>query len=174
MRYFNSLLYNKTVSPLMLWSQIIYGHRMASISQKMSKNWQKIVRFFLPPAGRRRIVQVFVNFLDIIRCPVRFSYYLKFHGARTAFCRVIEGTMTSARHRLHTSDGHRTILVWNLNRTISTAAGHRTMCEKSKDFSKISVQIGRCPSGYRPMFYESNCLVYLKRRVFAEVHIESV
>ena len=61
--------------------------------------------------------------------------------------------MTSAGHRLHTSDGHRTIF-GNLNRTISTAAGHRTMCEKSKELSKISVQIGRCPSGHRPMFYE--------------------
>jgi len=39
MRYFNSLLYNKSVSPLMLWSQIIYGHRTASSSPK-------IVRFY--------------------------------------------------------------------------------------------------------------------------------
>jgi len=30
---------------------------------------------------------------------VKFSYYLKFHGARTAFCWVIEGKMTSAGHR---------------------------------------------------------------------------
>ena len=76
-------------------------------------------------------------------------------AARTTFCWVIEGTMTSAGHRLHTSDGHRTIF-GNLNRTISTAAGHRTMWE-SKELSKISLQIGRCPSGHRPMFYESNC-----------------
>jgi len=156
MRYFNSLLYNKTVRPIMLRSQIIYGHRTASIY------------FTLPAAGR--IVRNFVLFLDIIRCPilgypgvislaksplgirgwrcpVKFSYYLKFHGALTAFCRVIDGTMTSAGHHLHTSDGHRTIFVWNSNRTISTAAGHRTMCEKSKELSKISIQ----------MFYESNC-----------------
>ena len=50
---------------------------------------------------------------------MKFSYYIKFHGARTAFCWVIEGTMTSAGHRLHTSDGHRTIF-GNLNRTILT------------------------------------------------------
>jgi len=56
--------------------------------------------------------------------------------------------MTSVGHRLHTSDGHRTIF-GNLNRTISTAAGHRTMCEKSKELSKISIQIGRCPSGQK-------------------------
>jgi len=99
----------------------------------------------------------FVKFLDIIRCPVKLSYYFKFHGARTAFCKVFEGILTSAGHRLHTSDGHRTILVWISNRTISTAVGQRTMCEKSKELSKISIQIGRCPSGHRPMFYESNC-----------------
>jgi len=133
----------------MLWSQIIYGHRTASISQK-------IVRFYGARPAAGRIVRFFCQFLDIIRCPVKFSYYIKFHGARTAFCWVIEGTMTSAGHRLHTSDGHRTIF-GNLNRTISTAAGHRTMCEKSKELSKISLQIGRCPSGHRPMFYESNC-----------------
>jgi len=34
-RYFNSIHYNKTVSPLMVWSQIIYGHRTASSSQKI-------------------------------------------------------------------------------------------------------------------------------------------
>ena len=109
----------------MLWSQIVYGHRTAS----------------------GRIVRLFLSFLDIIRSPVKFSYYLKFHGALTAFCRVIEGTMTSAGHRFHR----------NSNRTVSTAAGHRTMCENSKELSKISIRIGRCPSGHRPMFYESNC-----------------
>jgi len=31
------------------------------------------------------------------------------------------------------------------------------MCEKSKELSKISIRIGRCPLGHRPMFYESNC-----------------
>jgi len=92
-----------------------------------------------PAAGR--ITLFFCHFLDIIRCPVKFSYYLKFHDPCTAFCRVIEGTMTSAGHCLHTWDGHRTISVWNSNWTISTAAGHRTMCEKSKELSKISIQI---------------------------------
>ena len=43
----------------------------------------------------------FINFLDIVRCPVNFRYYLKFHGARTVFGRVIKGKITS--------DGHRTI-----------------------------------------------------------------
>jgi len=34
-------------------------------------------------------------FVDIVRCPVKFMYYLKFHGARTAFGRVIGGKITS-------------------------------------------------------------------------------
>jgi len=120
----------------MLWSQIIYGHRTASISHKKSYDSTAPVR---RPYGARpaagRIVRFFVLF-DIIRCPVKFSYYFKFHGARTAFRRAIGVTLTSAGHRVHTSDGHRTILGWNSNRTISTAAGHRTMCKKSKELSK--------------------------------------
>jgi len=78
-----------------------------------------------PAAGR--IVRFFINFLDIVRCPVNFRYYLKFHGARTAFGRVIKGKITSAGHRtapgrrFHTSDGHRTIFVKYLYRTIPTA-----------------------------------------------------
>jgi len=38
-------------------------------------------------------------FLDIVRCSVKFRYYIKFHGARTAFCRVIDKKLTSAWHR---------------------------------------------------------------------------
>ena len=101
---------------------------------------KKIVRFYGARPAAVRIVRFFVIFLDIIRCPVKFSYYIKFHGARATFCWVIEGTMTS--------DGHRTIFE-NLNHTISTAAGHRTMWEKIKELSKNSIQIGRCPSGHR-------------------------
>jgi len=33
--------------------------------------------------------------LDILRCPVKFMCYFKFHGGRTALCRIIEGKMTS-------------------------------------------------------------------------------
>ena len=76
----------------MLWSQIIYGHRTASISPK-------IVRFYGARPAAGRIVRFVYHFLDIVRCPVKFRYYLKFHGARTAFGRVIEGKITSAGHR---------------------------------------------------------------------------
>ena len=50
-----------------------------------------------PAAGR--IVRFLINFLDIVRCPVKFRSYLKFHGARTAFGWVNEGKMASAGHR---------------------------------------------------------------------------
>jgi len=50
-----------------------------------------------PAAGR--IVRFLIIFLDSVRCPVNFRYYLKFHGARTAFGRVIKGKITSAGHR---------------------------------------------------------------------------
>jgi len=105
---------------LMLWSQIIYGHRTVSLSQK-------IIRFY---GAAGRIIRFFYHFFR--HRTVKGRYYLKFYGARTAFGRVIEGKMTSTRH-LHTSDGHQTIFVLNLNRTIPTAtvrapyAGHQTV-----------------------------------------------
>jgi len=73
----------------MLWSQIIYGHRTASISPK-------IVRFCgarTAPGRRQEESCDFWTFLDIVRYPVKFRYYLKFHGARTAFGRFIEGKL---------------------------------------------------------------------------------
>ena len=75
----------------MLWSQIIYGHRTASISPK-------IVRFYGARPAAGGIVRFLINFLDIVRCPVNFRYYLKFHGARTAFGRVTEDKITSFTH----------------------------------------------------------------------------
>ena len=153
MRYFNSLLYNKTVSPLMLWSQIIYRHRTASIAQKKSSCRRP---------GAVESYDFLVNFLDIIRCPVKLSYYIKFHGARTTFCWVIEGTITSAGHRLHTSDGHRTIF-WKFN---------------SYDFNggRASYDVWKEQGTFENLFtsFMSRTATGEKRRVFAEVHIESV
>jgi len=130
-----------------------------------------------PAAGR--IVRFLINFLDIVRCPVNFRYYLKFHGARTAFGRVTEDKITSAGHRtvpgrrLHTSDGHRTIFDWDLYRTIPTVPvrvpygarpGIVRCLTSARNFKKslnksadARPDTGRCPSGHRPMFYESNC-----------------
>jgi len=62
---------------LMLWSQIIYRHRTASISPN-------IVRFYGARPEAERIVRFLINIFDIVRCPAKFRYYLKLHGARTA------------------------------------------------------------------------------------------
>ena len=113
-------------------------------------------------------VQFLIKFSDIVRCPVNFRYYLKFHGACTAFRRVTKGKITSAGHRtvhrrLPASDcTHRTgtgRFLFNIYivRFLRRPSGHRTMSDKHQELSKIAKQIGRCPSGHRPMFYESNC-----------------
>ena len=48
--------------------------------------------------------------------------------------------------------------------TVRCPAGHRSMSDKRRELSNISLQIVRCPSGHRTMpsrhrsmFYESNC-----------------
>jgi len=82
----------------MVRSQIIYGHRTAYISPN-------IVRFYgartAPGRRQEESYDFWTSPLDIVRCPVKFRYYMhfKFRGARTAFGRVIEGQMTSAGHR---------------------------------------------------------------------------
>jgi len=72
------------VTMIVKMSQIIYGHRTAPVSPK-------IVRFFGARPAAGRIVRFLIEFLVIVRCPVKFRYYLKFHGARAAFGWVIEG-----------------------------------------------------------------------------------
>ena len=94
------------------------------------------------PYGARpaavRIVRVFINFLDIVRCPVKFRYYLKFHGARTAFGRVNEDKMTSAGHRTmpgrrpagvctHRTGTGRFLFKINIVRFLRFPSGHRTV-----------------------------------------------
>jgi len=87
-----------------------------------------------PAAGR--IVRFFIIFLDIVRCPVNFRYYLKFHGARTAFGRVIEGKITSTGHR--TVPGRRPAGVFT----------HRTGTGRFL-FNIYIVRFQRRPSGHR-------------------------
>ena len=158
---------------------------------------------FQRPAGGRKDRTILDQFLDIVRCPVKFRYYqyLKFHGARTAFSRGIGGKMISAGYR--TLPGRRSAGVCthrtgthfcsNLNRTIRTAtvrvpyddrpgtlwcpAGHRTMSDKRQEIIKISLQIGRYPSGHRtmpvrdrPMFYKSK-LPSMRSDVFLQKYI---
>jgi len=143
------------------------------------------------PAGGRKNRTIFYHFLDIVRYLVMFRHYLKFHGARTAFGRVIEGKMTSAGHRTafahigrapdnflfriqivrfqRCPSGHRTV----------PGRGHCTMSDKRQKLSKISYQIDRCmpvraPDDARPGAGRcdmSQTATDEKRRVFAEVHI---
>jgi len=93
----------------------IYLNFIAISYAMVTNHLQAPYRIYFSPATR--IVRFVINFLDIVWCPVKFRYYLKFHGALTAFCRVIVGKMTSTvwcpdapGRRLHTSDRHPTIL----------------------------------------------------------------
>jgi len=96
--------------------------------------------------GRRQAesYDFFLSFsLDIVRCPVKLRYYLKFHGACTAFDRVIEGKMISFAHigrvpyelclkfKSYDSNGDR-------SGTVRCPAGHRTMSDKRQGLTEIS------------------------------------
>jgi len=130
----------------MLWSQIINGHRTASVSPK-------IVQFYGAQPAAGRIVRFFINFLDIVRCPVKFRYYLKFQGALTAFGRVNERKIFG--RRLHISDGHRTCGArLGIVRCLTSGRNFQKSLHKSADARPGT---GRCPSGHRPMFYVLNC-----------------
>jgi len=153
----------------MLWSQINNGHRTACISLK-------IVRFegaYMAPGRRQEESYDFFSFLYICHCPVKLRFYLKFHGAITAFGRVIEGKMTSARHRMvsgrrpagvcedWTGTGIMLFKIyivrfqrWPGNvRCLTSARNFQKSLNKS---ANVRPGTGRCPSGYRPMFNESN------------------
>jgi len=80
---------------LMLWSHIISGTVRRLLHQKSYDSMAPIRH----PAGGMKNRTMFYQFLDIVQCPVKFRYNLKFHGARTAFGRANEGKMTSAGHR---------------------------------------------------------------------------
>ena len=86
--------------------------------------------------------------LDIVRCPVKFKYIyilLKIHGARTAFCMVIE----SKCHRTGTVLGQASYDVWK-------APGYsfdRLMPVRTTDDARPDT--GRWLAGHRLMIYES-------------------
>jgi len=173
----------------MLWSQITYGHRMASFSPN-------IVRFYgartAPGRRQEKSYECFMNFLDIVRCPVKLRHYLKFHGARTAFSRVIEGKWhrpgTVRRpagvctHRTGTGrflfkiqivwfqrcpSGHRTVPgrasydVWQAPETFKNLLSNRPMPVQTPDDARPGAS--RCGM--------SRTATGEKQRVFAEVHI---
>ena len=115
---------------------MVTNHLRAPYGVYFTKN-RTILR---SPYGARpaaeRIVRFFIYFSDIVRCPVNFRYYLKFHGARTAFGRVNEGKMTSA--------GHRTVP----GRRPAGVCTHRTGTGRFL----FKIYIVRFPVGHRPMF----------------------
>jgi len=110
---------------------LCYGHK-SSISHKKSYDSKASVR---RSAGGRKNRTIFGQFLDIVRCPVKFRYYLKLHRALAAFCRVIEGKMTSVGHLK--VPGRRTL------RYVTT----------QEKFLKIV----RCPGDYQFRLWFANC-----------------
>jgi len=141
---------------------MVTNHLRAPYGVYFTKNRTILRRPYGARPAAWRIVRFFYQVLDIVRCPVKFRYYLKFHGARTAFGRVNEGKMTSDGHR--TVPGRRPVGVCT-HRTGTgrflckiyivgfqrCPVGHRTMSDKRRELWKISLQIGRCPSGHRTM-----------------------
>ena len=130
------------------------------------------------PAGGRKNRTIFYHFLDIVRCPVKFRYYLKFHGARTAFGRFIEGKITSAGHR--TVPGRRPAGVF----THRTGTGRflfniyivRCLTSARKFQNRLTNRPMpvRAPDDARPgtgRCFMSQTATGEKRRVFAEEHI---
>ena len=84
-----------------LCNAMVTNHLRAPYGVYFTKNRTILQRPYGARPAAGRIVPFFINFLDIVRCPVKFRYYLKFHGARTAFGRVNKGKMTSAGHRTY-------------------------------------------------------------------------
>jgi len=154
----------------MLWSQIIYGRLFHQ------KSYDSTAPVRRQPAAW--IVRFFCQLLDIVRCPVKFRYYLKFHGARSAFGRVNEGKT----HRTGTgrflfkiyivgfqrcASGHRTVPgrasydVWQAPGTLKNLFTNRPMPVRAPDDARTGT--GRC--------FMSRTATGEKRRVFAEEHI---
>jgi len=110
---------------------MVTNHIMAPYGVYFTKNRTILRRPYGARPAAGRIVRFFIISLDIVRCPVNYRYYLKFHGARTAFGRVIEGKITSAGHRTVTTI-HLTLHSKNIGVT------HRTMSDKRRELSKIA------------------------------------
>jgi len=88
--------------------------------------------------------------LDIVRCPVKLRYYLKFHSACRAFGRVIEGKM-----------------VWCPAGVCTHWTGTRRFCLKFKSYNSNFDSPGT------NWCFMSRTATGEKWRVFAEVHIAS-
>ena len=139
---------------------MVTNHLRAPYGVYFTKNRTILRRPYGPRPAAGRIVRFFIIFLDIVRCPVKFRYYLKFHGARPAFSYIGRAP----------DDFYLIFISYDSNGarpgTVRCPAGHRTMSDKRQEVSNqkslnksadARPGTGRCPSGHRPMFYESNC-----------------
>jgi len=72
-----------------LYVGLCYDHKSSTDTVRVYFTKQRTIRRC--PCGARpvagRIVR-FLSILDIIRCPVKFRYYFKFHGAQSAFAHI--------------------------------------------------------------------------------------
>ena len=134
---------------LMLWSQIIYGHRTASISPK----YRTILR---RPAGGRKNRTIFYRFLDIVRCPVKLGTTynstapvrrlvgsLRVKSLRPGTVRCLDGARPAFLHIGRAPDDFYLIFIsYDSNGahpgTVRCPAGHRTMSDKRQEISKIA------------------------------------
>jgi len=67
-------------------SAIVTNHLRASYGVYFTKYFTKYSTAPIRrPAGGRKNRTIFGQLLDIVWCPVKLRYYLKFHGDRTAF-----------------------------------------------------------------------------------------
>jgi len=112
---------------------LCYGHKSSTGTYGYKSSTGTVRRLFhqksydsttpvrRPPGGRKNRA-IFDHFLDIVRCPVKLRYYLKFHGARTAF----GGSLRVKWHRP-------VIVRFLFNLYV---AGHRTMSDKCQELKK--------------------------------------
>jgi len=123
------------------------------------------------PGRRQEESYDFWSFLDIVRCPVKFRHCFKFHGARTAFGRVIEGKKNIGRAPYGARPAFAHIgrapddfcLKFKSYDSNSARPGIVRCLTSARNFQKSFIKsadarpgTGRYPSGRRPMWYESN------------------
>jgi len=65
---------------------LCYGHKSSTGTVFHHKSCDSTA----PGRRQEESYDILINFLDIVRCPVKYRYYLQFHGSRTAFGKVIE------------------------------------------------------------------------------------
>ena len=159
-----------------LYSTLCYGHKSSTSTGRRLFHQKSYNSMAL--GRRQKNCMIFGQFLDTVRCPVKLRCYLKFHGARTAFCRVIEGKMASVGHRTAPStqpafahirqapdDFCLKFKLYDFHcpgtvRCLKSTRNFRKSLNKSAD-----AQMDRC--------FMSRTVTGEKRHIFAEVHIVS-